>query len=100
MAAGELDYYWFSSGTPTYLIEMLRKFHVMPSQIGGGDADKSEFDAPTESMTSVIPLLYQSGYITIKDYNRDYDYYTLDVPNKEVRLGLTKALIPSTDITL
>ena len=47
-----------------------------------------------------MPLLYQSGYITIKDYNRDYDYYTLDVPNKEVRLGLTKALIPSTDITL
>ncbi len=42
-----------------------------------------------------MPLLYQCGYITIKDYNRDYDYYTLDVPNKEVRLGLTKALIPS-----
>ena len=60
----------------------------------------ASFDAPTENMPTIMPLLYQSGYITIKDYNRDYDYYTLDVPNKEVRLGLTKALIPSTDITL
>ena len=94
MAAGELDYYWFSSGTPTYLIEMLRKFHVMPSQIGGGDADKSEFDAPTESMTSVIPLLYQSGYITIKGYDPETDLYTLDIPNKEIRVGLYRCLLP------
>lgn len=55
----------------------------------------SEFDAPTEDMTTMMPLLYQSGYLTIKDYNRDYNYYTLDIPNKEVKIGLTKALIPS-----
>ena len=42
-----------------------------------------------------MPLLYQSGYITIKNYNRDYNYYTLDVPNKEVKVGLTRALIPA-----
>ena len=42
-----------------------------------------------------MPLLYQSGYITIKEYNEDYKYYILDVPNKEVKMGLTKALIPS-----
>lgn len=95
MAAGQLDYYWFLSGTPTYLIEMLRKFHVMPSEIGGGDADKSEFDAPTESMTSVIPLLYQSGYITIKGYDPETELYTLDLPNKEIRVGLYRCLLPS-----
>ena len=71
MASGCLDYYWFSTGTPTYLIEMLNKYHVMPSEIGGGDADKSEFDAPTERMTTITPLLYQSGYITIKLRPRD-----------------------------
>ena len=95
MAAGQLDYYWFASGTPTYLIEMLRKFHVMPSEIGGGDADKSEFDAPTENMTSIIPLLYQSGYITIKGYDPETELYTLDIPNKEIRVGLYRCLLPN-----
>ena len=61
MTNGKLDYYWFASGTPTYLINMLNKFQVMPSEIGGCEADKSEFDAPTEKMTTIMPLLYQSG---------------------------------------
>ena len=95
MAAGQLDFYWFSSGTPTYLIEMLKKFHVMPSEIGGGDVDKSEFDAPTEHMASVIPLLYQSGYITIKSYDPETDLYTLDLPNREIRVGLYRCLLPN-----
>ncbi len=87
--------YWFTSGTPTYLINMMRKYDTLPTDINRVEADESEFDAPTEEMTTLMPLLYQSGYITIKDYNRDYNYYTLDVPNKEVKVGLTKALIPS-----
>ena len=74
---------------------MMRKHGTMPTDITRVEADESEFDAPTENMTTIMPLLYQSGYITIKDYNRDYNYYTLDVPNKEVKVGLTKALIPS-----
>ncbi len=87
--------YWFTSGTPTYLINMMRKFDTLPTDICRVEADETEFDAPTENMSTIMPLLYQSGYITIKDYNRDYNYYTLDVPNKEVKVGLTKALIPS-----
>ena len=87
--------YWFSSGTPTYLINMMKKFEVLPSEISRVEADESEFDAPTENMTTLMPLLYQSGYITIKDYDKEFNYYILDVPNKEVKVGLTKALIPS-----
>ena len=87
--------YWFSSGTPTYLINMMKKFDVIPSEIGRMEAEGSEFDAPTETMSTLTPLLYQSGYITIKDYNKEFNYYTLDVPNKEVKVGLTKALIPA-----
>ena len=94
-AKKELGAYWFGSGTPTYLINMMRKHGAVPTDITRVEADESEFDAPTEEMTTIMPLLYQSGYITIKDYNRDYNYYTLDVPNKEVKVGLTKALIPS-----
>ena len=86
--------YWFSSGTPTYLIEMLRKFHIEPSDISCMEAQSSEFDAPTEGMVSIIPLLYQSGYITIKESEPDADLYTLDIPNQEVRIGLMKSLLP------
>ena len=95
LARGKLDYYWFASGTPTYLIEMLRKFHVMPSEIGGSEADKSEFDAPTENMASIMPLLYQSGYITIKGYDPETELYLLDIPNKEIRVGLYRCLLPN-----
>ena len=89
------DSYWFASGTPTYLIEMLRKFDVLPSEIKNIEAEAFDFDAPTENMQSITPLLYQSGYITIKDYNKNFNYYTLSIPNKEVRIGLLRSLVPS-----
>ena len=92
---GKFGAYWFTSGTPTYLINMMRKHGTVPTDITRVEAEESEFDAPTENMTTIMPLLYQSGYITIKDYDREFNYYTLDVPNKEVKVGLTKALIPS-----
>ena len=95
MANGMLDCYWFASGTPTYLINMMRKFGVVYTDFAEGmEADASDFDAPTETMTTLTPLLYQSGYITIKDYDKKYRSYTLGIPNREVRIGLTKALIP------
>ena len=91
---GRLDSYWFGSGTPTYLIEMLRKYGVLPSKIGGNEATAEEFDAPTERMASITPLLYQSGYVTIKDADTDFGIYRLDIPNKEVRIGLMRSLLP------
>ena len=94
-ADGKVDAYWFGSGTPTYLIEMLRKYRVNASEIGGRRVKASAFDAPTERMTNITPLLYQSGYVTIKDYNKLIDIYTLDLPNKEVRLGLMESLLPA-----
>ena len=91
---GRLDSYWFGSGTPTYLIEMLKKYGVQPQQIGGRKAMAESFDAPTERMTDIAPLLYQSGYVTIKGYSSITQLYTLDIPNKEVRIGLMKSLLP------
>ena len=86
---------WFSSGTPTYLIEMLRKFNVVPSKIGGAKLPASAFDAPTENMRNITPLLYQSGYVTVKDYNSVSKLYTLDIPNTEIRVGLMDSLLPN-----
>ncbi len=95
LTGGQLGAYWFGSGTPSYLVNMMRKYGTLPTDIGPVEANESEFDAPTENLNTIVPLLYQSGHITIKDYNSDYGYYTLDVPNREVKLGLTEALIPS-----
>ena len=90
-----LDCYWFASGTPTYLIEMMRKFNTLPADLTMMEGGSDDFDAPTEGMTTIMPLLYQSGYITIKDYDRQFRSYTLSIPNKEVRIGLSKALVPA-----
>ena len=93
---GKLNSYWFGSGTPTYLIEMLRKFHTLPSEVGHSmQAMAASFDAPTERMTNIMPLLYQSGYITIKDYDKYTGLYTLDIPNREIRVGLMQSLLPN-----
>ena len=86
---------WFESGSPTFLIEMMRKFHVLPSMLKPTRYMASAFDAPTESMSSIIPLLYQGGYITIKDYDELSDLYVLDVPNREIRIGLMESLLPN-----
>lgn len=95
LADSRLDSYWFGSGTPTYLIEMLNKYHVIPQEIGNRRCVAADFDAPTERVTSATPLLYQSGYITIKGYSRFGSLYTLDIPNKEVRIGLMRSLLPN-----
>ena len=86
--------YWFGSGTPTYLLNMLRKFEVVPAHIAPIEAMSSAFDAPTECMMTITPLLYQSGYVTIKDYDEETELYTLDIPNKEIRVGLYDSLLP------
>ena len=94
-ADGKMDSYWFGSGTPTYLIEMLNKFDVLPSTIGGEEVLPSDFDAPTERMENATPLLYQSGYVTIKNHDKETDLYLLDMPNQEVRIGLMRSLLPN-----
>ena len=89
-----LDSYWFASGTPTFFIELLRKYHVQPSDITDFESMAVDFDTPVETMTTLVPLLYQSGYITIKDCNLKRRRYRLGIPNTEVRTGLMSCLIP------
>ena len=94
-AKKQLGNYWFGSGTPTFLIEMMRKFKIVPTEIGEKSMRSSGFDAPAEKLTSIYPLLYQSGYLTIKDYNPISKLYTLDMPNQEIRIGLMESLLPN-----
>jgi hypothetical protein len=95
----EMSGYWFRSGTPRFLVEMLRKYREQ----GMFDITKLEstgpvapemFESPLELQTGPIPLLYQAGYLTIKEYNPTANYYILGIPNTEVRMGLLQNLLP------
>ncbi len=94
-AEGKFNSYWFGSGTPTYLVNMMRNFKTQPSAIRKMFAKASAFDAPTEKMRAITPLLYQSGYLTIKNYDDMSQLYTLDIPNKEILVGLYESLLPN-----
>ena len=94
-AKQEMDDYWFGSGTPTYLINMMRKYEFLPADLGEAiEVGKKDFDAPTETMTTIVPLLYQSGYVTIKGYDKPTKLYLLALPNQEIRVGLYGSLLP------
>ncbi len=85
----EIKNYWFETRIPTYLIETLRKFNEDVVDISGKYYHTDSFDAPTDVLVyDAIPLLYQTGYLTIKGYNDDPEKYLLDFPNREVRAGL------------
>ena len=94
MTNKDFNNYWFSTGTPTFLVNMMRKFHTDLTEIDGSTAMQEDFDAPTENMHNVLPLFYQSGYLTIKGYNPRSGMYTLGYPNEEVKVGLMRILIP------
>ena len=89
----ELKNFWFATGTPTILTRLIKKYKMAPESFDKGfPATLEMFDAPTETATNPIPMLYQSGYLTIKNYD-GYEY-TLGFPNDEVRLGFVKSLMP------
>ena len=94
LASGEIEDYWFASGTSTYLINQMQRFKTDVTELDNVFAFSSSFDRPTEKMTDALPLLYQSGYLTIKDYDPLTKGYFLGIPNKEVRAGLMENLLP------
>ena len=86
--------YWFSTGTPTFLLDLLQNARFDVRMMDGMTAMDDQFDAPTDVITDPIPVLYQSGYLTIKGYDPMFRSYTLAYPNSEVRYGFTEALLP------
>ena len=91
----KIDSFWFGSGTPTYLIKSLQKYHVNVTDIEQKRVSVDDFDVSPEQMVSPLPLLYQSGYLTIKKYSPLTKSYTLGYPNQEVRIGMLKSLAPN-----
>ena len=91
----ELRNFWFESGTPSYLLRQMHHFRTDITKLDDLHVPASAFDQPTENMMDALPLLYQSGYVTIKNYDRLMQEYTLGIPNKEVRVGFTEGLLPT-----
>ncbi len=89
------DNYWFSSGTPTFLIELMQKMKVDFRQFEEVEAMAESFDRATDNINDILPVLYQSGYLTIKSYDKDFKIYNLGYPNEEVKYGFIRSLIPS-----
>ena len=95
LSGQKIDAYWFSSGTPSYLIKSLQKYHVNVTNIEQKSVSVDDFDMSPEQMTSALPLLYQSGYLTIKQYKPFTKSYKLGYPNQEVKIGMMKSLAPN-----
>lgn len=89
-----LGNYWFESGTPTFLFQQMQKYRTDITELDGIEASEYSFYSPTEMMDTVLPLLYQTGYLTIKSYDSESFIYTLGIPNQEVRVGLADGLLP------
>ena len=89
----EVDSYWFASATPTMMIELMQRQQIDMDELEGVETSSDGFDTPIgETITDVVPLLFQSGYLSIKDYDEETQTYTLGFPNREVRMGFARTL--------
>lgn len=90
----KLGSYWFETGTPTYLVELLKKHNYNLSDLEKEEPTADELNSIDSDSTNPIPVIYQSGYLTIKGYDKEFSLYKLGYPNKEVEEGFVKFLIP------
>ncbi len=92
MDQGNFDYYWFATGTPTFLLRLLKKMNYDITTFEGLKLKASMFSSYEIENISAEALLYQTGYLTIKDYNESNDVYMLSYPNNEVKTAFIEYL--------
>jgi hypothetical protein len=92
---GNFRNYWFQTGTPTYLVDLLKvSDYDLRLLIDGIEAKPSDFAEYRADANNPVPMIYQSGYLTITGYDNEYDMYILGFPNEEVRYGFLYFLMP------
>jgi len=95
LKAGRFAYYWFQTGTPTYLVDLLKESdYDLRLLIDGMEVNAESFSEYRAEARNPLPMIYQSGYLTIKGYDNTFELYTLGFPNDEVRYGFLKFLSP------
>ena len=90
----EFGSYWFETGTPTYLVKLLRLHNYNLNDMDGLETTADVLNSIDAASTNPIPVIYQSGYLTIKGHDKVFDTYTLGFPNREVEVGFIKYLMP------
>jgi len=90
----EFGSYWFETGTPTYLVNLLKKHHYNLERMAYEETDADILNSVDSESTNPIPVIYQSGYLTIKSYDERFGIYSLGFPNREVEEGFVKFLLP------
>ena len=93
-AKRQIGSYWFETGTPTYLVELMKLHHYNVEEIEHIVTSGPVLDSIDAASTDPVPVIYQSGYLTIKDYNAEFENYTLGFPNREVEQGFFRFLLP------
>lgn len=89
-----LDNFWFATGTPTFLVERLRNSNTYLPELLHSEVDTKQISDIDSYSSSTIALLFQTGYLTIKGYDQEYESYLLGLPNREVANGFFKELLP------
>ena len=90
----EFGSYWFETGTPTYLVELLKKHHYDLQRMAHEETSAEVLNSVDSTSDNPIPVIYQSGYLTIKGYDERFGIYRLGFPNREVEEGFVKFLLP------
>lgn len=90
----EFGSYWFETGTPTYLVELLKKHHYDLKRMAHEETSAAVLNSIDSTSDNPIPVIYQSGYLTIKGYDNEFGIYSLGFPNREVEEGFIKFLLP------
>lgn len=94
LARLEFGSYWFETGTPSYLVELLRNNDYALEEIDKTVVGTESLIGIDATDTDPIPVIYQSGYLTISDYDKEFGLFTLGYPNEEVKQGFIKFLLP------
>ncbi len=90
----EYSDYWFETGTPTYLVRLLQEHNYNLEKMSREETSADVLNSIDANSTNPIPVIYQSGYLTIKDYDSIFETYTLGFPNREVEKGFMNFLVP------
>ena len=90
----EFGSYWFETGTSTYLVELLKKHHYDLERMAHEETDAQVLNSIDSESTNPIPVIHQSGYLTIKGYDEEFGIYRLGFPNREVEEGFIRFLLP------
>lgn len=90
----DLANYWFGTGTPTFLVKLLKDHHYLLSDLSGAKANGDLLTSIESTRESPLPVIFQSGYLTIKEYDKKSRIFTLDYPNEEVKKGFLNFLLP------